>query len=118
MCGDDKSELIFGAHFLTPKNKTADEILHLTQDWVLTKPSISISNTMQQIDPYCSISVDNLGDMTCEVVSPTEAEPESVSPHFTPLEIISVAVMALLLIIVIVSCVVIVCLIRRVCKSR
>lgn len=118
MCGDDKNKLVFGAEFLTPENITADEIRRLAQEWVLTKPFIVISNTMHQVDPYCSITVENLGDTTCEAVSPTESEPESTVPRFTLLEIISVVVMALLLIIVIISCVIIACLIRRICKTK
>ena len=120
MCGNDESEFIFQGELVTTDSKTADEIRNLTQDWVLKKPLVGIGNTMYQLNPYCSVVVDELGETSCDAISPTEPEPSttSESPHFTLLEITSVAVMGFLFIVVVASILVICCLIIRMHKLR
>ena len=120
MCSDDESEVIFQGEFVTTDSKTAEEVRNLTQDWVLNKPLVGIGNAMYQLNPYCSVVVDELGEMSCSALSPTEPEPSTTSepPRFTLLEITSVAVMALLFIVVVASILVICCLIVRNHKLR
>ena len=102
-CGENKNDVIFQSHFLTTDLKTPEEIRNLTQQWVLTKPLVRINNKMYQFDPYCSVAVEELGETTCDAISPTEAETDEVALRFTLLEIASIAIMAVLLVVVIVA---------------
>ena len=58
---------------------SAEEIRNTTQQWVLTKPIVSILGKSYQLDPYCSVVVHKIGDISCDVISPPQLEPDSNS---------------------------------------
>ena len=82
---------------------------------MLTKPIVTISNKMYQLDPYCSVVVEELGDRMCDAISPTESEPEDTSYGFTTLEVASVVIMAVLVMFILTACVIITvyCIVKR-----
>ena len=65
-CGSSKKEIIYQAQLLTTEGKTAEEIRNITQKWVLTKPFITINGLRHQLDPYCSVVIERIGDLSCD----------------------------------------------------
>ena len=118
LCSDGKSETIYQGQLVTTDGKTADQIRNLTQEWVLTKPYIKVGNKMYQLDPYCSVAIEELGDTTCDAISPTESRSVDTSYSFTTLEVASVAIMAVLFMVVVTACTIIVCLVVKVRNSK
>ena len=79
-CSGSEKEIIYQAQLLTTDGKTADEIRNVTQKWVLTKPFItSSSNEHHQLDPYCSVVIQEIGDISCDPIVPTLL-PSAVKP--------------------------------------
>ena len=72
-CGSSKKEIIYQAQLLTTDGKTAEEIRNVTQKWVLTKPFITISGQRHQLDPYCSVVIERIGDISCDPTVPTSS---------------------------------------------
>ena len=70
-CSSSKKEIIYQARLLTTDGKTAEEIRNLTQTWVLTKPFVNISDQRHQLDPYCSVVIQEIGDLSCDPTVPT-----------------------------------------------
>ena len=117
LCSNNEKGFIFQGLLLTPEGKTAKEIRNLTQEWAFSKPQVSIANTIYQLDPYCSVVVEELGETGCDAVSPTaSSETVTSTPRFTVLEIVSVAVMVFLFLVVVASLAVICCLIVKMTK--
>ena len=116
LCSDDKSQVIYQGQLVTTEGKSAEEIRNLTQEWVLTKPFVKIDNKLYQLDSYCSVAVDSeeLGEIICDAIAPTESKAADVSSTLTVLELASVIIMAILLIVVLTTCSIIVCLVFRV----
>ena len=101
----DKSEVIYQGQLLTTDGKTAEGIRNLTQEWVLNKPLISISNQTYQLNPYCSVVVNKIGVTVCDAIFPTEPnlKSENISDaDFSAREIVFIVVMALLALVIIV----------------
>ena len=118
LCGDDGSWVIYQGQLLTTEDNSAEEIRNLTQEWVLTKPIIMIQNKSYQLDSYCSVAVEELGDITCDAIAPTEATASDGSSSLTTLEFISVIIMAILVVVVLTTCSIIVCLLFKVCHLK
>ena len=71
LCGNSKKEIIYQALLLTTDGKTAEEIRTLLQEWVLTKPFITVNKVHHQLDPYCSVVIHEIGDLSCDPIVPT-----------------------------------------------
>ena len=67
-----KGEVVYQGQLLTTDDKTAEEIRNLTQEWVLNKPFISVSNQTYQLNAYCSVTIDKVGKSVCNTISSTE----------------------------------------------
>ena len=65
-CSSSEKEIVYQAWLLTTDGKTAEEIRKLTQKWVLTKPFVTISGKRHQLDPYCSVVIQEIGNLTCD----------------------------------------------------
>ena len=104
LCSDDKSLSIYQALFLTTDGMTAEHIRNLTQEWVLTKPTITISSKTYQLDNFCSVVIDELGVITCDaIVQPTDPtfSKSATSVDYTALEEAFFAIMVLLVLVII-----------------
>ena len=75
-----KNDVVYQAKFLPSINKTALEIRNATQLWILTNPIIIIDGQVYELDPYCSIIVNELGVTSCGSSSSTEALLPSEKP--------------------------------------
>ena len=115
LCGDDESWVTYQGLFLTTDSNSAEEIRNLTQKWVLTKPVIRIGNKLYQLDSYCSVVVEELGEIMCNAVAPTDAKAVDTSSSLTILELVSVIIMAILVVVVLTTCSIIVCLLCKLC---
>ena len=73
-----KNDVIYQAKLLSTDGKTALEIRNITQQWVLSSPTIMIGNLSYQVDPYCSTVVKELGATSCHMV--TESQPDNQQP--------------------------------------
>ena len=99
-----KSEVVYQGQLLTTDGKAAEEIRNLTHEWVLDKPFISVSDQMYQLNPYCSVIIDKVGENVCDALSPTESTLKSdkiSGTDFTIREISFIVVMALLVVVII-----------------
>ena len=65
-CSSSEKEIVYQARLLTTDGKTAEEIRKLTQKWVLTKPFVTISGKRYLLDPYCSVVIQEIGNLTCD----------------------------------------------------
>jgi hypothetical protein len=67
-CGNSGKQnlIIYQARFLTTDEKTVEEIRNITQKWVLTKPFITIDGQRHQLDPFCSVVIREIGDLSCD----------------------------------------------------
>ena len=68
-CSSSEKEIVYQARLLTTDGKTAEEIRKLTQKWVLTKPFVTISGKRHQLNPYCSVVIQEIGDLTCAILN-------------------------------------------------
>ena len=96
---NSKSEVVYQGQLLTTDGKTAEEIRNLTQEWVLNKPFIGVSDQTYQLNPYCSVAIDKVGESVCDAISPTELTLKSnklSGTGFTIREISFIVMMALL----------------------
>ena len=116
LCSDDESWVIYQGQLLTTEGNSAEEIRNLTQEWVLTRPIIRIENKPHQLDSYCSVVVEKLGEIMCDAIAPTETDTIDGSSSLTLLELISVIIMAILVVVVLTTCSIIVCLLYKVCS--
>ena len=100
-----KIEVVYQGQLLTTDGKAAEEIRNLTQEWVLDKPSnISVSDQTYQLNPYCSVIIDKVGENVCDALSPTESTLRSdkiSGTDFTIREISFIVVMVLLVVVII-----------------
>lgn len=71
LCGNSKNEIIYQALLLTTDGKAAEQIRTLLQEWVLTKPFITVDEVHHQLNPYCSVVIDEIGDLSCDPIVPT-----------------------------------------------
>ena len=68
-----ENEVVYQAKFLPSYSRMALEICNTTHLWILTKPIIAIDEQFYQVDPYCSIIVNELGSTLCGLSPSTEA---------------------------------------------
>ena len=107
-CDDDPKKFIYQAQFLKVAERTPEEIHTLIQDWVLTKPSISINSQPYTLDSSCSVIVQTFGNSTCVTLSPTTRGSEPAATPDTPSSfelatIAAVGLIWLLMLLVVVS---------------
>jgi hypothetical protein len=99
-----KSEVVYQGQLLTTDSNAAEEIRNLTQEWVLDKSFISVSDQTYQLNPYCSVAIDKIGENVCDAISPTEPTLKSdkiSGTGFTIREISFIVVMALLVVVIV-----------------
>ena len=99
LCGDSKKEIVYQALLLTTDGKTAEEIRTLLQEWVLTKPLIIVNKIHYQLDPYCSVVIREISDLSCDPIVPT-LPPSGVGQKAGSLGYVAVVVILLLSIII------------------
>ena len=63
-----ESDVIYQAQLLSTAGITAQEIRNITQQWVLSRPTIMIADLSYQVDPGCSVVVQELGETLCSSV--------------------------------------------------
>ena len=68
-----ENDVVYQAKFLPSYSKMALEIRNTTHLWILTKPIIVIDEQFYEVDPYCSIIVNELGSTSCGSSPSTEA---------------------------------------------
>ena len=124
LCDAAKNELSYQAQFLKTDRITSEKVRNLTQEWVLSRPLISLNGAHYQVDPSCSVVVETLGSISCDALFlPTTGSPEPDSATYTPYapspfelaSIIGVGVIIVLLTIVVI-CLVTFFVVRR--RSR
>ena len=71
LCGDDPKESIFEGLLLVSDDITTDELLNVVQQWILQQPELTLNGEQYRADPYCQISVEELGTPQCNATSPT-----------------------------------------------
>ena len=113
-----KSEVVYQGQLLTTDGKSAEGIRNLTQEWVLNKPFITVNDQTYQLNPYCSVTIDKVGENVCNAISPTEPPLKSdkiSDTDFSIREIAFIVVMALLALVVVVFivCATACCIMRR-----
>ena len=67
-----KNDVIYQAQLLSITSKTAQEIHNITEQWVLSQPSIVIDGVSYQVDPSCSTEVKELGVTSCNSASESD----------------------------------------------
>ena len=71
LCSDSKpKQVIFQAILLPSDGKTAEELRNATERWVLMKPIMIISGASYQLDTDCSVVITEVGDTSCNTLSP------------------------------------------------
>ena len=112
-----KSEVVYQGQLLTTDGKSAEGIRNVTQEWVLNKPFISVNEQTYQLNPYCSVTINKVGENECDAISPTEPPLKSdkiSDTGFSIREIAFIVVMALLALVIVVFAVcATACCIRR-----
>lgn len=96
--------MVYQGQLLTTKSKIAEEVRNLTQEWVLNKPFISINDRSYQLNSYCSVIIDKVGESVCDVISSTEPTLKSDKNSYTGFtirEISFIVVMALLVLVIV-----------------
>ena len=68
-----ENEVVYQAKFLPSYSRMALEICNTTHLWILTKPIIAIDEQFYQVDPYCSMIVNELGSTSHGSSPSTEA---------------------------------------------
>ena len=111
-------DVVYQAEFLPSVTKTALEIRNTTQLWILTKPIIAIDEEFYQVDPFCSIIVQELGTTSCDSNLSTEARLPDQNPSFgkSVVELVAVIVAGVLLAVVIILTIILV--VYCVCKRK
>ena len=103
-------DVVYQATFLPSVTKTALEIRNTTQLWILTKPIIAIDEEFYQVDPACSIIVQELGMTLCDSNPATEMRLPDQNPSFGKgvVELIAVIGAGVLLAVVIILTIILV----------
>ena len=118
-CPSFRKQIIFQAVFLKTNGKTAEEIRNTTQTWVLMKPFMTVAGKSYQLDPYCSVAITDIGDTSCDAISPANLSSDSDAGSSGSESIYGIGGGILLLIVVIVAMVIILtfCIIWRQSKK-
>ena len=75
--------MVYQGQLLTTDGKTAEDVRNLTQEWVLNKPFIRVSDQSYQLNAYCSVIIDKVGESVCDAISPTEPTLKSEKNTYT-----------------------------------
>ena len=67
-----KDNAVYQAQLISTDNKTALDIRNITQQWVLSRPTIVIGDLFYQVDPDCSTAISKLGATSCGIISETQ----------------------------------------------
>lgn len=78
-CSNSREQVIYQAQLLTTDRKTVEEIRNLIQEWVLTKPFVTIDGQSYQLDPHCSVVIREIGDLSCDPTVSALLPPRSSS---------------------------------------
>ena len=82
LCSDSKpKQVIFQAILLPSDGKTAEELRNATERWVLMKPIMIISGASYQLDTDCSVVITEVGDTSCNTLSPAASTAGSKINH-------------------------------------
>ena len=115
-------DVVYQAKFLPSVAKTALEIRNTTQLWILTKPIIAIDEKLYQVDPSCSVVVQQLGMTSCDSNPSTEARLPDQNPSFgkSVVELVAVIGAGVLLAVVIMLTIILIlcCICRRNSKKK
>ena len=90
-----KNDVIYQAQLLSITGKTVQEIHNVTEQWVLSQPSIMIDGVSYQVDPSCSTEVKELGVTSCNSASESN---EGSAINVTVVVSVIIAVVVLLMI--------------------
>ena len=90
-----RNDVIYQAQLLSITGKTAQEIHNVTEQWVLSQPSIVIDGVSYQVDPTCSTEVKELGVTSCNSASESD---EGSAFNVTVVVSVIIAVVVLLMI--------------------
>jgi hypothetical protein len=109
-----KDSAIYLAQLISTDGKTALEIRNVTQQWVLSGPTIVISGLSYQVDPSCSTVVNELGVTSCNtnnnnMVSDSQPRPNNQLPVIT----VSVSLAGVMLLVCVGSVIFTLCYIHR-----
>ena len=74
-----KNCAIYQAQFIPTDDKTALEVHNITQQWVLSGPTITINGLSYKVDPNCSTVVNKLGVSSCHNGAVSESQPNNNS---------------------------------------
>ena len=111
-----KNSAIYQAQFIPMDDKTALEIRNITQQWVLSGPTITISGLSYnlKVDPNCSTVVNELGVFTCHNYYSAVSESQPNDNNHLPVITVSVSLIGVMLILYIGSIIFfIVCYLHR-----
>lgn len=82
-----ENDVVYQAQLISTDGKTALEIRNITQQWILSSPSIMIHNLSYQVDPTCSVVVKELGEISCSAAS--ESQPTNIKSTVSTSVVIS-----------------------------
>ena len=71
LCGGNPKETIFEGYLLAADQITTTELLKIIQQWILQQPELTLNGEQYIADPYCQISVEELGAPQCNATTPT-----------------------------------------------
>ena len=108
-----ENSAIYQAQLTSTDDKTALEVHNITQQWVLSGPTVTACGISFKVDPNCSIVVNKLGVTSCH--SHDESQPNNQLPAIAT----SVTLVAVVLIVSVGSLIffTLYCLCRRKFKS-
>ena len=92
-----KSSIIYQAQLIPTDNKTALEVRNITQQWVLSGPTITINGVSYKVDPSCSTVVNELGVFSCHNSAVSESQPNR--NNHLPVITVSVSLAGVMLIV-------------------
>lgn len=115
-CSNSRKQIIYQARFLTTDGKTVEEIRNITQKWVLTEPFVMIDSHRHQLDPYCSVVIERIGDLSCD---PTVTVlPSGAKSHDTGGSFVGYSVGIILLLSVVVGVIIVAIIFYKVKKYK
>lgn len=67
-------QFIFQAILQSINGKTAEELQKEIEKWVLTEPFVTIAGKSYQVNPECSVVIQEIGDTSCHLKLPSQLE--------------------------------------------
>ena len=72
-CNNDNNDLvIFQARLFPTYGKTSKMLRALAEEWVQTEPFIVVGGKSYQLDPNCSVVIEEIGDTSCNANLPDQ----------------------------------------------